>query len=214
MKVSPPLLPPSVTVRVRRKEEREGAGLTRSPRLTHSGAGGRAPRRAWRPLHSGCASLGDAAAQPLTPRVRVPRAGPPGPRTAPCRVLTGPGAHTEWQRSAPMPAPSPTRLPTGRLQTQWRGPGLPRMAGRDPAPPTAAASERLAPQPTVAGGSPRVLRPQTVALGLSRIADFSQTCSEKRRSRAQRQDGELGRAFLSLFNVLKNPNESSFSLFR
>lgn len=34
MKVSPPLLPLSVTIRVRRKEEREGAGLARSRRLT------------------------------------------------------------------------------------------------------------------------------------------------------------------------------------
>lgn len=214
MKVSPPRLPPSVTIRVRRKEEQEGAGLARSPRLTRRGAGGRAPRRAWRPLRSRCAPLGDAAAQPLTHEFRSPGPGLQARAQLPAESSPGPAPTPNGSARAPMPAPSPTRLPTGRLQTQWRGPGLPRMAGRDPAPPTAAASERLVPQPTVAGGSPRVLRPQTVALGLSCMADFSQTCSEKRRSRAQRQDGELGRAFLSLFNVLKNPNESSFSLFR
>lgn len=163
----------------RQSQEERGAG-GRWPRTEP--ASNRPPRRAWRLLHSGCAPLGDAAAQPLTHEFGCPGPGLQARAQLPAESSPGPAPTPNGSAQAPMPAPSPTRLPTGRLQTQWHGPGLPRMAGRDPAPPTAAASERLAPQPTVAGGSPRVLRPQTVALGLSCMADFSQTCSEKRRS--------------------------------
>lgn len=153
MKVSPPLLPPSVTVRVRRKEEREGAGLTRSPRLTHSGAGGRAPRRAWRPLHSGCASLGDAAAQPLTHEFGSPgRASRPAHSSLPSphrarrphrMAALGPDARTQ-PHAAPHGPPPNVVAWAGAPAHGWKGPSSAHGSGQR-APCAAAHSGRRLP---------------------------------------------------------------------
>lgn len=155
MKVSPPRLPPSVTVRVRRKEEQEGAGLARSLRLTRRGAGGRAPRRAWRPLRSGCAPLGDAAAQPLThefgcpgpglqARAQLPAESSPGLARRPHRMAAlGPDARTQPHAAPHGPPPNAVAW-AGAPAHGWKGPSSAHGSGQR-APCAAAHSGRRLP---------------------------------------------------------------------